>query len=305
MKSLRVTIRFKSGVGSSLQSDTIFGQFAWWYLYIYGEDKLKEMLDGFEEEPFIVFSDGFLHGTVAVPFLKPEKPENIRNAWGDRYYEEMKRVKKARFIRVGEWLESDLSIISLKDFIYSKEDSEGKPAIATGLFIKNSVNRITNTTDAGLYVSEEYFFNEKVDIYAKYDSDKIETKEILEIFTQIGEFGFGKDKSTGKGRFEVVEHEENPAILNRKGSKFISLSSFVPDSSCEVLYGKTFTKFGKHGETLVFGNPFKNPVIMFRSGSIFKSNSEREVYGRGLRLSNYEGHYQNAFTIPLFIDMEE
>ena len=306
MKSLKLTIEFSSPVGSLLQSDTILGQFAWWYRYKYGEDKLKEVLADFESNPFIVFSDGFLENTVAMPILKPKNPKSIKEKWGDNYYIEMKNIKKASFVKLGDWVKKEkLNIFDLRDFIYKKDD-KNKPAIVSAVFLKNSVNRIKNTTDSGLYSSKEYFYSSKIDIYAKYDDKRIETAIIKEIFESIGEFGFGRDKSTGKGRFRVVDLKENPEILNKRDTKtFISLSSFVPDDKCEVLFGKTFTKFGKHGGNLVFGNPFKKPVILFKSGSVFKIKEKSDIYGKGLNLSNYEGHYHNAYTIPLFIDVEE
>ncbi len=302
MKSVKITVRFKSPVASELQSDTIFGQFAWWYRYKYGEDKLKEALEGFETKPFIVFSDGFLEDTVAMPILKPQSLEQVKDILGDSYYEEIKRIKSARYLRVNDkWIMSEnVNLSHIKDYI------ENQAAAAEKEFVRNSINRITNTVDEGLYSTKEKFFTRNINIYAKYDDDIISKEEIAGVFGEIGSFGFGKDKSTGKGRFDLVDIKDSPSILQSKKTKtFISLSSGVSDEYCEILFGKTFTKFGKHSEELVFKNPFKNPVVLFQSGSVFRVKEQKDIYGRGFQLSNFEGHYHNAFMIPLFVDMEE
>ncbi len=306
MKSLKITINFISPVASLMQSDTIFGQFAWWYRYKYGEDRLTDALKGFETQPFVVFSDGFLENTISIPILKPQSLSKIKDNIGEKYYEKMKDVKSARYVKLDdEWLnESSINFFSIYPFMNCESDKRVK----SQKFIRNSINRISNTTEEGLYSTEETFFDSSinVDIYAKYDENKIIKDEIEEIFDEIGSFGFGKDKSTGKGRFKLVNIEENPSILEaRQTNAFINLSSGIYDENCEILFGKTFTKFGKHSEELVFKNPFKNPVILFKSGSVFKVKQIKEIYGKGLELSNFKGHYHNAFMIPLFVNVEE
>jgi CRISPR-associated protein Csm4 len=301
MQNLKISINFESPVGSELQSDTIFGQFAWEFRYIYTEEKLKEVLADFSDKPFIVFSDGFEKDAIPMPFVKPENPKKIKEKFGNDYYLRMKEIKKARYIKIGDWLNGKVNLFSLERFIVNK------PAYKSSLNIKNSVNRISNTTEQGLYSTVEKFFQSDVDIYIKYDDEKIKKEQIEEVFKSIGQFGFGRDKSVGKGRFRVIGLYENPEILeNKKGRQtFISLSSGVPCDDCSVLFGKTFTKFGKHGGDLIFGNPFKNPAVLFKSGSVFKAKKIKDVYGRALEVSSYGGHYQNAYMIPLFVDMEE
>ncbi len=307
MKSLKLTIEFKSPLGSLLLSDTIFGHFCWEYRDIFGEDKLKEVLEDFESNPFLVFSDGFVKDTLPMPFLKPkslkEMKEYFKERFGDDfdYYSNVKRLKKARFVKdyFLENLKGDLELFALYDYIH-------KPNTKTVHFIRNSVNRITNTVQEGLYSTDEVFYGEQVDIYVKYDESRIDKGTIEKVFESIGRFGFGRDKSTGKGRFKVVDAEDEPKVLARKSSKtFISLSSGVPDKDCEILYGKIFTKFGKHGGSLAIANPFKNPVILFRSGSVFEFKETKEIYGQAFNVSVYPGHYHSAYMLPLFVDVEE
>ncbi len=306
MKSLKLTIKFKSPLGSLLLSDTIFGHFCWEYRDIFGEDRLKELLTNFETKPFIVFSDGFIKDTLPMPFLKPKSLDEMKEFFlkSDKsadYYSEAKNLKKVRFVDLDflDDMKGDLELFALYNHIHD-------PSIKTVHFIRNSVNRITNTVHEGLYSTVETFYDEPVDVYAKYDENRIDVATVKRVFISIGVFGFGRDKSTGKGRFKLVDIKEEPEILTRKSSRsFISLSSGVPDEDCEVLYGRTFTKFGKHGRAPVLKNPFKNPVILFKSGSVFKFKNKKDVYGKALRASSYPGHYHSAYILPLFVDVEE
>ncbi len=306
MKSLRLTIKFESSLGSLLLSDTIFGHFCWEYRDIFGEERLKELLDDFENNPFIVFSDGFVKGTIPMPFLKPKSLDEMKEYFLKRdknidYYSKAKNLKKSGFVDV-DFLDSvrgNLELFALYDYIHESSTE-------TVHFVRNSVNRISNIVREGLYSTIETFYKEPVDFYVKYDDSRVDKKTIEKVFKSIGKFGFGRDKSTGKGRFKVVEVENEPEILARKSKKtFISLSSGVPDDDCEILYGKTFTKFGKHGRGPMLKNPFKNPVILFRSGSVFKFRNKKDVYGNALSVSSYPGHYQSAYMLPLFVDVEE
>ena len=306
MESLRLTIKFESSLGSLLLSDTIFGHFCWEYRDIFGEERLKELLDDFENNPFIVFSDGFVKGTIPMPFLKPKSLDEMKEYFLKRdknidYYSKAKNLKKSGFVDV-DFLDSvrgNLELFALYDYIHESSTE-------TVHFVRNSVNRISNIVREGLYSTIETFYKEPVDFYVKYDDSRVDKKTIEKVFKSIGKFGFGRDKSTGKGRFKVVEVENEPEILARKSKKtFISLSSGVPDDDCEILYGKTFTKFGKHGRGPMLKNPFKNPVILFRSGSVFKFRNKKDVYGNALSVSSYPGHYQSAYMLPLFVDVEE
>ncbi len=307
MKSLRLRLQFWSPIGSLLQSDTIFGQFAWEYRYLYGEHKLKEVMAEFERLPFVVFSDAFPKDLLCMPLLKPKKLSEIREFFKEKYpdldyYSQVKRLKKSKYVKVDrKWMDINaLNIFSL--YPYLPESVR----IAHGIFIRNSINRLNNRVEEGLYSTTETFWGSEVDIYVKYREDLISKNVIVDVFESIGLFGFGRDKSTGKGRFKVIDVVDEPDVLKSKDAgTFVSLSSGIPDDSCDVLYGKVFTKFGKHGGYLVFGNPFKNPAVLYKSGSVFKTKEKKEIYGKALGLSKYEGHYQNTYMIPLFVDVEE
>lgn len=297
MQSLKITISFTSPIAASLQSDTIFGQFCWMYRDMFGEDKLKQALSNFKEKPFIAFSNGFLENHIAMPILKPQK------SFGNlEEYEKQKKLKKRSEIKLGDWINSEISLDALKQYI--EEDQE---FYKSQIFIRNSINRRRNTTEEGLYQTEEIFYKKdtKIDIYAKYNSDIISLDEIKSVFDYIGKFGFGKDKSTGKGRFKIISLKEDIELLKPKDTNaFISLSCGIVDEDCQVLYAKYFTKFGKHGG-YGLANPFKKPAVLFKAGSTFKVSKTKDVYGKALELSSFEGHYHSAYIIPVFVRLKE
>ncbi len=298
MQSIKITVSFISPLASRLQSDTIFGQFCWMYRDLFGQDKLHQALASFKEKPFIVFSDGFLEGNIALPILKPQKQsfDDLED------YSNLKKIKKLSEIKLGEWVNQEVSLDTLAPYI----NQDSQVYYKSEIFLRNSINRITNTTGEGLYQTQETFYKKdtKIDIYAKYDST-IALDEIKSVFEQMGKFGFGKDKSTGKGRFKVVGFEENPSILETKDTNaFISLSNGIVDDDCQILYAKYFTKFSKHGG-YGLANPFKNPVILMKAGSTFKAKKPKDVYGRALELSSFEGHYHSAYLLPVFVQLKE
>ncbi|WP_291490193.1 hypothetical protein [Desulfurella sp.] len=297
MQSLKLTLKFTSPLASALQSDTIFGQFCWYYSYIYGVEKLESLIN--QEKPFTVFSDGFLEDHIPIPVLKPVSIDKF----GD--YADIKRFKKLAFIKASAL--KDVDVLDAVKLIKSV-DLDKKSYLERQVILRNSIDRITNTTlENGLYQTEEVFFDKdaRIDIYVKYDSKLIDKDCIIKVFDYIGQSGFGKDKSIGKGRFKITNLVDNPDLLKEKQTKtFISLSSGITCDDCEVLFGKTFVKFGKHGG---YGlkNPFKNPVIMFKSGSIFKIKNFKPIFGKSLSVSKYKNHKHGAYLLPLFVDVEE
>ncbi len=149
------------------------------------------------------------------------------------------------------------------------------------------IDRLTGTTGSGgqLYSFTETFFNEKdygyISIYFKSDEEWV--SKLKKYFELLGQFGFGKRKSVGKGAFEVLDVEPFDLFDNIKGNAFISLSNFVPAQDDPVNgHYKIMVKYGKLGGGWAnTGNPFKHPLIMFQAGSVFKTGiNPKPYYGR-------------------------
>jgi len=95
----------------------------------------------------------------------------------------------------------------------------------------------------------------------------------------------------------------------KDANAFVTLSSFCPreDDPTEGIY-KTFVKYGKLGEEFNFcGNPFKKPLLMVKTGSVFKTQGQpKEIYGRIIeKIAPAKAEvvqYAYAFAVPIRIN---
>jgi CRISPR-associated protein Csm4 len=144
-------------------------------------------------------------------------------------------------------------------------------------------------------------------VYLKTISDEW-TEQALDLFKLLSKSGYGRKKSIGKGQFSVEEFTE----FNFKGlnspNGFVTLSSFCPATNDPIkgLY-KTQVKYGKLGDEYTFsGNPFKRPLAMVKTGSVFWTDGPpSDFYGRIVRdISPSKPEvvqYAYAFAIPILV----
>lgn len=297
MKYAKLTIKPKTPFLSLLQSDTIFGNFAWGYRYIFGEEALKEKLPG----NFIVFSDGFVKGFLPRPFFKPFFDDEIN-----------KSIKKINLLPkeiVFELLNEldagkyGLDTVTPEALIvkYLKNNKITFPKKETSIIQKNAINRLTNTTDGRLYTIKEEYSNIEWEVYFYTDLNKEDVEKVIEF---ISKRGYGKDKSAGKGRFEFqIEWDfEEKKYFEKKGKYFLNLSTMMKDKNSKLIYGKSITKFPKTGGEFAYFRPFKNPILVYIPGSIFEVNSN-EIVGCMEKVN--EDVYQNGYAIGFYFGEEK
>ena len=140
----------------------------------------------------------------------------------------------------------------------------------------NTINRLTGATGKGRFApfsETSMFYHPDVilTIFAMLDLQATDIERVCVALQRIGSWGFGKDASTGCGRFQLVEHKEIPLPALESANACYVLAPTVPQKqSFSRLYFTPFVRFGKHGDVLVrSGNPFKNPVIMADEGAVF------------------------------------
>lgn len=290
MEYAKLILKPTSPFISELQSDTIFGHFAWAIRFLYGENRLKELLEDFEDNPFIIFSDGFLKGFISKPLLSyiPEDDE-IKDA---------KKVKKISLIEKDFVFKNIENLNGKKVFDFLK-NYKRKTNIKVSVTQKNSINRLSNLVEEGLYSIKEKFIDEEFEIYFAYKN--ISKKEIKEVFDFIAKRGYGKDKYAGKGKFDFSidwDFEEKEFFKYKEGYKYLNLSTMFISDKMFLLAGKTITKFPKAGGIYAISEPFKNPCIMYLAGSIFEV--DKGILGKAEKTYNKEKHYQNGFSIGIF-----
>jgi len=322
MEYARITIKPTSSFITPLQSDTIFGHFAWGVRFIFGEERLVELLEGFETTPFIIFSDGFEKGKLPKPFLKPYLPKDDELKYA-------KEIKKRAYIesefifgnidnlsdrKIFEYFKDKLEKKSNytpcdieKGIRHKKEYDNKKKHIKDIILQKNSVDRNSNIVNDGLYSIKERFFKDvEYEIYFAYQN--INQDEIKRVFNFISKRGYGKDKSAGKGRFDFEidwNFEEKEYFINRKKRKFyLNLSTMFLSDNILLKYGKTITKFPKAGGFYAMSQAFKNPCIVYIPGSTFEIVDSGLIGKAESRVYNKAGHYQNGFSIGIYFDEE-
>jgi len=287
MEMLKIKLKPLSSFSSKLHSDFLFGEFCWGISYLYGEEYLNQLLKDFDTSPFIIFSDALDMGLLPKPLLKPQIIEGI----------EFKTYKKWGFVSL-DYFKKNIDNISVGSLVkYIKQESEKKKKSKnllslkkSELLIKNRINRLSNYVNQGLYTIKEEFFNKDFYyiIYVKYNNNIISKEDIIKTFDFLSKFGLGKDRSIGKGKFkfEIYETFEEKEFFYPKENRlfFLNLSSMLyekNDNDIILLYGKTFTKFPKMGGYYAFSLPFKNPIILYEKGSVFKViNKNKDFFGK-------------------------
>lgn len=313
MKVYEITIKPITGFGTTLKGDTIFGHFCWQIAYnenLTGKT-LDELLSNYQSNPFVIFSSAypkFCIGTKYHYALKtPDLPlDTIFNMPEDK----KERVKKRKEYKAKRWMiiQEGMKISSLKDLdklnnkeLFEKVKSSiseetrrqikraGAKSIAADFTqFHNKINRQTGTTGeegfAPFAVEQQVFLSEtELALFVGIDETVINIEQVLSGLEMIGEFGFGKDASTGLGRFELGE--DNEVNLSKLGidssNACYTLSPCVPEKETfSEMYFTPFTRFGRHGDIFAkSSNPFKNPVIMADEGAILKPK-DRGVFNK-------------------------
>lgn len=298
-----VTIKPLSPFGTPLKGDTIFGQFCW---HIAENSQLlpgglKSWIDCYPERPFAVFSSAWPTFTekthTLYAFRKPELPAwmledaNKDVTCKDRFLERKKN-------KVRKWLlvEKDLQVQLRSDRILEEhalyqrifenlpEDEQKwirrapklhqRPVSATEQQ-HNTINRLTLTTGKEAFapfVMENLYFLPKLKlvVFVGTDEEACGIDELREALTRMGEWGFGRDASTGLGRFSLLGIEEIPLPNASLTNACLTLSPCVPEPDFfRAMYFRPFTRFGRHGAQLLHtGKPFKNPVVMADEGAV-------------------------------------
>ncbi len=298
----KILLRFNSSFLSPLQADTIFGHLCWAVYYKEGEDELKKFLQPFREnDPPFLLSDGFpviSKNDIEIELLpKPLTADRILR-------DDTKRIKKIEWVKIDDFNK----IRKYEQFQLEEIENPFKPFLS----VHNSISRITSSSlpEAGVYSLKEYFVH-KIFILIKALNENV-IDRVAELFKFLSNSGYGGKKSAGKGQF-AIESIASFNILSEihQANGFVTLSNFCPSQGdpTEGIY-KIFVKYGKLGGELTFsGNPFKKPLLMIKTGSVFKINGAiREFYGRMVEnicdIKPQVLQYAYAFPIPVVFQEE-
>jgi CRISPR-associated protein Csm4 len=290
MDTLKLAIRPLTAFGSPIKGDTLFGHFCWAIANRLGEARLAELLQGYTDgAPFLIASDAFPSGYIPRPALPLEFYTRLQE-------EDRKRVKKRQWLAVDKL---DTPVVSwLGHCLTEQEVARLFSDDATDIHRQraqphNSIHRGLNTTHGGEfapYSTSQYWFAPGLllDIWLVFDAQRMDAVQLAELASGIGQSGFGRDASTGLGKFEVSSAETRPLPQQQGSRSALTLAPCAPqglDLEAAQCFYEPFTRFGRHGDRAVLsGKPFKNPVLMADSGAIITgdSNQKQGFVGQGL-----------------------
>jgi CRISPR-associated protein Csm4 len=342
LKLYEITIKPMSLLGTPLKGDTLFGHFCWQAAQT--PDLLNHGLDHwikvYHEKPFLILSSAyprFVDGVRSRYALKkPDLPASFFHAEKlpcREWAEKRKDLKKRTWV----WVNQDL-MLNLKYENLAKEESIKKLActqataeardtiIMSGvedLFkvetrSHNSINRLTQTTGNGAFAPfstqvTSYYPETELVLFALLDEEALDIDRLLQGLSQIGQWGYGRDASTGLGRFDMGEWDDLEWPNPEQANACYTLGPSVPEPAMYARsFFKPFVRFGKHGDHLArSGNPFKKPVIMADEGAVFiplsPSSFERPYLGRavtGVSLVQPEAVTQGySIYLPFYLEV--
>ena len=280
MKLYKTTISQESNFATTLRGDTLFGQMCWSVKYIFGEERLKELLASYEASPFLVVSDGFAKGYLPKPKMPSVLLEEDN---GD------KKINRKKIWLTLEQLHSGKFSDALPDTQVNNDDK----TIST---MHNSINyKSFTTSDDGSFApyGEKEFSIGNKDIYFLVDATRFNIDELKTVFEQLSLHGYGKDTTIGKGRFSFGDFEE--INLSHSSKTYMTLSPFSPEGlECENIYYEPFTRFGKFGGNRAFKNAFKKPILLADSASVIHFEKRQELQYVGKAIKNISDIYPDT-----------
>jgi CRISPR-associated protein Csm4 len=280
MKTLKFLVRPLTPFATLVAGDTLFGHLCWAIREKRGERGLAELLQGYlTGQPFLVVSDGF----PAAFLPRPTAPDFALGVAAEP------RLRK--LARTHRWLPAEDAGRRLKEWIARLTEAKAaEPAVLT----QNTINRVTGTTGTGQFAPRQVdrlFFAEdaRLDLYVVFDETRISDAELRALLHQVGLQGYGRDATTGLGKFAIEAVKEHAWPHSERPQQYwLALAACAPDSeklSPEYSYYLPQTRFGRHGNVAaVLNAPFKRPILLVATGALLKSREPVQwlFHGRGL-----------------------
>ena len=330
MEFKRYILRPLSPWGSPLPSDTLTGLILCRIAEEMGDSVCEETISAFRNgDPPFILSSIMPYGKIFQPILPPIGRENFRS-WVEKddvrdkekkklsLFEALNAQKKFRknaYLPVDVWVKyaRNLSLKALFRWYCSnifmsrqmtekeKRDEARKKKEMAGVEPHVSIDRMS-----GCALTGGLFFN-RLSWYAKDAAFHLYAKakkpdELLSLLQHVGDLGFGKDASTGKGRFSVEEDVSfDPKIFENDGecSLLCSVCASTDLSSMRGWYAVD-SKRGKAGPSV--STPFKTPVILVREGSVLQSLPKGSYVLSGIHVDPRIVQITQPFTLPCHVE---
>lgn len=265
MQLYRLTLRLEGPLGTPLVGPTLFGQLCWARRESEGEASLKAWLANKEE--IWRLSDGFPHDFLPKPLTQPRKiaPGQL---------EEAKDRKRRPHVSRAAWLQHRES--------WSEENIPLSELSGDGARLERRAHNVVHRhgrgtlEEGGLYFLEEDWRQADGDGHVRLDV-YVQASEVVSkvraYFDYIGETGYGRDSSSGRGRFVVesaTEDAELQACSECERRMSLSRAMLTPATMADARW-KLVPHFGRTGPqvSLAGFSPFKHPVLLTLPGTSF------------------------------------
>lgn len=278
MDNYQVTLQPLSAFGTPLAGDTLFGQLCWAIRERFGEARLTSLLDGYTEgRPFLVVSDAFPSDWLP----RPQLPDFLLGLDSDPA---QRKTAKTRVwlplidaaLPLAEWLARAAALKTTEQLVLTQNTiNRLTGTTGTGPFAPRQVERLQLCSEGGLHV------------YCCLDSSRLISAELGQVLSDVGMSGFGRDASTGLGKFSVsnIVAWQWPAAAGRHALTLAPCAPAPQALDANACYYQPQTRFGRHGNiAAVGGRPFKRPVLGLRTAAFltFRTGPVPDFHGTGL-----------------------
>lgn len=316
MQTYKISWVPRSPTATPLQSDTIFGHLSWAIAYLWGEQELEELIVALKEAPVFVLSSAFPQGKLPKPAfpISSRVMDAGRAALRDAHNISdielstlFKKAKKEAFISL-DYLQERAFVYDALDYlereIKLKASNKEETKVKTEqIEFHNKIDRQSGTTSgSGELFAGPVTFYHNLSFDSWLQTDQYDLEKLQELFAFISIHGFGKDKNTGKGKYDISIEPYTWAECPEYNA-YLNLSNMVPAESDNARSSySTNTKFGKvGGDFAVSETPFKYPVLLMQPGAVF-SALETQASPRGQLLTNIHPNpkiVQNLYSYSL------
>lgn len=317
----RFILRPLSSWGTPLRSDTLAGLLLYRLAEDEGEAALRAELEAFQEgAPPFILSSAMPEGMVFAPKLPPAQRETFaamtergrfsrEDGQSATLFEALgmyKRFRKNPFLPLEVWERHRASLSAAELFAeYCRQPKlwKGAGVIRAQEMHVTIARNSGSALEGGLFTSHALWNTSDTSFHLYAETD--DCPRLLARLKRMGQMGYGRDSSTGKGMFSI---EEDAAFT--PGSPDLPHKLLLSMLSCGDLSGlkgwySTEVKTGKAGPTFCRGNPFKSPFLCVQEGAVLTALPEGPFVLRGIHADPAVMQITQPLTLPCRLAEEE
>ena len=319
LNSFTVGLRLRSGLGTPLKAETLWGHLCWGIRYCQGHAALEEWLSRYDQGSApLILSDPFPAGFRPRPCL----PGVVSSEIPTRKDADLRKgVNRIRWLSTQSFdsLRRDMSADRLVTILSDKAAQQPAAMVETSM-THAGINRLTGGTEqpdgGALFTSSATFCDtasqqDQAGLFEVLVRSPESAETIQQWFRDGLQAGYGRDAATGMGQIDVTEVSENQFTPVPEANAVMLLSSAVPRRGDPH---RGFFSIGVHsgrvGGEFAIGlmpdgssNRQKYPVRTLLTGTVLLTDSaDQFCVGQVLSgIHSWEGlrHYGLGLTIPV------